>query len=36
MGTIINGIGEDDEPLEPLVDFMMFMFGKSYFRLYNV
>ena len=36
IGVIFNGIVEDDEPLEPLVDFMKFMFGKSYFRLYIV
>ena len=36
MGAIFNGIGEDNEPLEPIVDFMKFMFGKSSFRLYIV
>ena len=28
MGTIFNGIEEDDESFEYLVDFMKFMFGK--------
>ena len=36
MYAIFNGIGEDNEPLEPIVDFMKFMFGKSSFRLYIV
>ena len=36
MVAIFNGIGEYDDPLEPLVDFMKFMFGKSPFRFYIV
>ena len=36
MGAIFNGIGEDDGPLELLVYFMKFMFGKSYFVFYIV
>ena len=36
MIAIFNGTVEDYDPLEPLVNFMKFMFGKSYFRLYIV
>ena len=36
MCAIFNGIGEENEPPEPLVDFVNFMFGKSSFRLYIV
>ena len=36
MSVIFDGIEEDDEPLECLVDFMKFMFGESSFRLYIV
>ena len=27
MGAIFNVIGEENEPLEPLMDFMKFIFG---------
>ena len=33
MGAIFNGILEDNDLLETLVDFMKFMFGKVIFKI---